>query len=150
MRRRQFISLLGGTAWPLSAGAQQRPAKLPLIGIIDDGPIWKHFRLALHDLGYIEGQTIAFEYRRAEGRPDRLTAAATEVVRLPVDVIAVYGTAPAGAAMAATKTIPIVAISVGDPVRGGLGGRLARPGGNLTGNTALGPDIGPTRSHSLK
>ena len=152
MRRRQFISLLGGTAavWPLVAGAQQRPAKLPLIGIIDDGPIWKHFRLALHDLGYIEGQTIAFEYRSAEGKPDRLTAAATELVRLPVDAIAVYGTAPAGAAMAATKTIPIVAISVGDPVRGGLVGSLARPGGNLTGNTVLGPDIGAKRTQLLK
>jgi len=152
MRRREFITLVGGTAvaWPLAARAQQPAAKLPRIGIIDDMPIWNHFRQALHDLGYIEGHTIAFEYRTAQGVPERLAAAAAELVRLPVDVIAVYGTAPGLAAMAVTKTIPIVAISVGDPVRAGLVESLARPGGNLTGNTVLGPDIGAKRTQLLK
>src|SRR5271165_3919952 len=74
MRRREFITLVGGTAvaWPLAARAQQPAAKLPRIGIIDDMPIWNHFRQALHDLGYIEGHTIAFEYRTAQGVPERL------------------------------------------------------------------------------
>jgi putative ABC transport system substrate-binding protein len=151
IQRRQFISLVGSmaAAWPLATRAQQ-PAAMPHIGIIDDVPIWNHFRQALHDLGYIEGHTIAFEYRTAEGEPERLAAVATELVRLPVDVIAVYGTAPAFAAMAATKTIPIVAISVGDPVRAALVESLARPGGNLTGNTVLGPEIGAKRTQLLK
>jgi putative ABC transport system substrate-binding protein len=104
----------------------------------------------LHELGYIDGRTVIFDYRTAGGEPERLRAVAIELVRLPVDVIAVYGTAPALAAMAATKTIPIVAISVGDPVRAGLVESLARPGGNLTGNTVLGPDIGAKRTQLLK
>jgi putative tryptophan/tyrosine transport system substrate-binding protein len=144
------MTLLGAAAgWPVAARAQ-RSAKLSRIGIVDDAPIWDHFRKALRDLGYIEGQTVAFEYRTADGKPGRLATAATELARVPVDVIAVYGTAPAVAAMAATKTIPIVAISVGDPVRAGLVESLARPGGNLTGNTVLGPDIGAKRTQLLK
>src|SRR5215510_15459387 len=119
MRRREFITLLGGAvvAWPLAARAQQ-PAKVPRIGIIDDAPIWDHFRQGLRDLGYIEGQNIAFEYRSAEGKPDRLAAVASELARLPVDVIVTFGTAAAYAAKEATTTIPIVMI-VGDPVRSG-------------------------------
>jgi putative ABC transport system substrate-binding protein len=85
MRRREFISLLGAAAWPLAARAQQTATKIPRIGIIDDAPNFNHFREALHDLGYIEGQTIAFEYRTAEGEPERLAAAAAELARLPVD-----------------------------------------------------------------
>jgi putative ABC transport system substrate-binding protein len=151
MRRREAITLIGAAAvWPVPARAQQPATKLPHIGIIDDAPIWNHFRQALHELGYIEGQTIAFDYRTAQGEPARLATAASQLVRLPVEVIAVYGTAPALAAMAATKTIPIVAISVGDPVRAGLVENLARPGGNLTGNTVLGPDIGAKRIQLLK
>jgi len=150
VNRRTFITLLGcAAAWPLAARAQQA-AKRQTIGIIDSAPIWNHFRQALHDLGYVEGQTIAFEYRTAEGEPERLAVAAAELVHLPVDLIAVYGTAPALAAKAATKSIPVVAISVGDPVRGGLVASLARPGGNVTGNTVLGPDIGAKRTQLLK
>ena len=151
MNRRTFITLLGcAAAWPLAARAQQA-AKRQTIGIIDSAPIWNHFRQALHDLGYVEGQTIAFEYRTAEGEPERLAVAAAELVHLPVDLIAVYGTAPALAAQAATKSIPVVAISVGDPVRGGLVASLARPGGNVTGNTVLGPDMEPSeRSFSKR
>jgi putative ABC transport system substrate-binding protein len=94
--RREFISALGGAAatWPLAARAQQQ-AKLARVGIIDDAPIWNHFRQGLHDLGYVEAQTIAFEYRTAEGEPERLAAVATELARVPVDVLAAYGTAPA-------------------------------------------------------
>jgi putative ABC transport system substrate-binding protein len=153
MQRRAFITLLVGgaaAAWPLAARAQQTATKIPRIGIIDDAPNFNHFRQALHDLGYIEGQTIAFEYRTAEGEPEHLAAAAAELARLPVDVIAAYGTPPVLAAMAATKSIPIVAISVGDPVRGGLVASLARPGGNVTGNTVLGPDIAAKRIQLLK
>jgi putative ABC transport system substrate-binding protein len=77
IRRREFITLLGGAAaWPLTARAQHRPAKTPLIGIIDDAPIWDHFRQGLSDLGYVEGRDIVFEYRSAEGQPDRLAAVA--------------------------------------------------------------------------
>jgi hypothetical protein len=78
LRRRQFIGLLGGAAagWPTSARAQQRPTKLPVIGIIDDAPMWNHFRQGLHELGYAEGQNIKFEYRSAGGQPQRLVAVA--------------------------------------------------------------------------
>jgi ABC-type uncharacterized transport system substrate-binding protein len=149
--RREFITLLGSAAfaWPVAARAQ-RSAKLVRIGIIDDAPIWNYFRQALRDLGYIEGQTVAFEYRTADGEPARLATAATELARLPVDVIAAYGTAPSLAAKGATSSIPVVAISVGDPVRGGLVSSLAHPGGNVTGNTVLGPDIGAKRTQLLK
>src|SRR5262249_41022014 len=137
-------------AWSLTVGAQQRPTKLPRIGIIDNTPIFDHFRQALHDLGYIDGKTIAFEYRVAEGKPDRLTAAAAELVRLPVDVIAVYGTAPARAASSATASIPIVVIGIGDAVRAGIAASLARPGGNVTGNSILAPDIVGKRLQFIK
>src|SRR5262249_56042277 len=80
LRRRTVISLLAGAAaWPLAARAQQRPSKIPRIGIIDDAPVWDPFRQGLRDLGYIEGQTVAFEYRSAEGKPDRLAVAASEL-----------------------------------------------------------------------
>ena len=151
IERREFIVTLGGAAaWPFSARAQHPTAKMPRIGIIDDAPIWADFRQGLHDLGYVEGHTIAFEYRTAEGEPERLVAAANELTRVPVDVIAVSGTAPARAALAATSSIPIVAISVGDPERARLVKGLAHPGGNLTGNTVLGPDIGAKRTQLLK
>src|SRR5262249_32784660 len=136
MKRREFITLLGSAAaaWPLAARAQQRPAKLPVIGIIDDAPIWDNFRKGLRDLGYIEGRNIAIEYRSAKGSPDRLVAAATELAQLPVDVIVAYASPATQAAKQATTTIPIVMIAIGDPVRAGFVASLARPGGNITGN----------------
>jgi putative tryptophan/tyrosine transport system substrate-binding protein len=150
MRRREFIAVIGGAAaWPLAARAQQRP-KTSRIGIIDDSPGWNAFRQGLRDLGYLEGQNIAFEYRYANGLPDRLAEAAAELVRRPVDVIAVYGTPPARAAKRATTTIPIVMIGIGDPVGAGLVASLARPGGNITGNTILGPDVASKRLQLLK
>jgi len=155
MRRREFIALLGGAAVasspfrPPSARAQQS-AKIPRIGIIDDSPIWNAFRHGLRDLGYLEGQNIAFEYRYAGGLPDRLAWVAVELVRRPVDLIATFGTPPTLAAKQATTTIPIVMIGVGDPVGAGLVPSLARPGGNITGNTILGPEVAGKRLQLLK
>jgi putative tryptophan/tyrosine transport system substrate-binding protein len=129
MRRRDFLTLFGGTAtvWSLAARAQQ-PARVPRVGIIDNAPIWDHFRAGLRDHGYVEGGNITFEYRTAQGKPDLLVAAAAELARLPVDVIATFGTLASLAAKQATTTIPIVAISVGDPVRVGLVASLAFSG----------------------
>jgi putative tryptophan/tyrosine transport system substrate-binding protein len=155
MRRREFITLLGGAAvasslfWPPSARAQQS-AKIPRIGIIDDSPVWNAFRHGLRDLGYLEGQNIAFEYRYAGGLPDRLAWVAAELVHRPVDLIATFGTPPTLAAKRATTTIPIVMIGVGDPVGSGLVASFNRPGGNITGNTILGPEVAGKRLQLLK
>jgi putative tryptophan/tyrosine transport system substrate-binding protein len=151
LRRRDFIALLGsaGATWPLALRAQQ-PAKIPRIGIIDDAPMWHAFRQALRELGYVEGQNVAYEYRYGEGSPDRLAEVAAELVRRPVDLIATFGTPPTHAAKEATATIPIVMVGVGDPVRAGLVASLARPGGNITGNTVLSPDLGPKRMQILR
>jgi putative tryptophan/tyrosine transport system substrate-binding protein len=129
-----------------SAGA----AKIARVGIIDDGADWDAFRQELHELNYIEGQNIAFEYRRADGIPDRLSSAARELAQVPVDVIAVYGTPAAQAAQHATQSIPIVVIAVGDLPASGLVANFARPGGNITGNTALGPDVVTKRLQVLR
>ena len=153
MRRRDFLTLLCGTAAapsllrPLSA--QPTRAKVPRIGIIDNAPVWVYFRKTLRELGLIEGQNIRYEYRTAEGNPDRLSAAAAELARIPVDLIATFGTPASRAAKAATNNIPIVAISIGDPVRAGLVASIARPGGNVTGNTNFGPDLSPKRLQLL-
>jgi putative ABC transport system substrate-binding protein len=150
MRRREFIALLGGaaTVWPPAARAQQ--PKLPRIGIIDDSPIWNSFREGLRNLGYREGQNIAFDYRYAAGQPERLAWVAVELVRRPVDLIATWGTPPTRAAKQATTTIPIVMIGIGDPEGAGLVASLARPGGNITGNTILAPDVAGKRLQLLK
>jgi putative tryptophan/tyrosine transport system substrate-binding protein len=149
--RRKFLATLGGAAvaWPLAARAQQ-PGKIPRIGIIDDSLHWNAFRHGLRDLGYLEGQNIAFDYAYGDGVPERLAEAAAALVRRPVDVIATFGTPASFAAKQATTTIPIVMISIGDPVRTGLVPSLARPGGNITGNTILGPDVGAKRLQILK
>ena len=151
MNRRDFITLIGGAAcaWPLAARAQ-RPAKIARVGIIDDAPIWDHVRQGLREAGYVEGQNLAIEYRSAEGQPERLAAAARELVALPVDVITVYGTAATRAAQQATTTIPIVMIAIGDPIRAGLVPSLARPGGNTTGNTILGAEMSAKRLQVFK
>ena len=115
MKRREFITLLGGAvAWPMAARAQQ-PARVPRIGIIDDAPMWHSFRQALRDHGYVDGQSINYEYRYSEGVPDRLATVVDELVRRPVDLIAAYGTPPTEAAKAATTTIPIVMVA--SPIR---------------------------------
>jgi ABC-type uncharacterized transport system substrate-binding protein len=152
MRRREFIALTVGSAagWPFAARAQQRPAKIVRIGIIDDTPIWDHFRQGLRDLGHVEGRDIAIEYRSAQGQAERLAAVANELAALTVDIIVVSGSAAARAAQQATATIPVVMIAIGDPVRAGLVSSLARPGGNVTGNTILGTEMSAKRLQLLK
>src|SRR5262245_5966120 len=154
IKRREFIALVGGGGLLLTAKVRraraQQPAKIPRIGIIDDAPMWQAFRQALRELGYVEGQNIAYEYRYGEGAPDRLATVAAELVRRPVDLIATFGTPPTFAAKEATATIPIVMVGVGDPVRAGLVSSLARPGGNITGNTVIGPDLAPKRLQLLR
>ena len=139
IRRREFISLLGGAAaaWPFVARAQQ-PAKLPTIGLLGatTPAAWSLFIAAfvrrLRELGWIEGRTIAIEYRWAEGRGERFAEIAAEFVRLKVDVIVTAGGAVL-AAKQATSLIPIVFAVAADPLGGGLVASLARPGGNATG-----------------
>jgi putative ABC transport system substrate-binding protein len=120
------------------------------VGIIGYLPLWQHFRDGMHDLGYIEGQNVKFEYRPSEDQPDRVVEAVSELAGIPVDVIVVSGTIQAQAAKIATRTIPIVMVGIGDAVRAGLVASLARPGGNITGNTILGPDVAPKRLQILK
>ena len=143
MRRREFITLLGGTGavWPLAARAQQ--ATMPVVGFLgSDSPELfadrlRAFRRGLKDAGYIESENVAIEYRWANGDNNRLAALAAELVGLRVNVL-VSGTTPAAlAAKAATTSIPIVFIIAGDPVALGLVGSLNRPGANITGTTAL-------------
>jgi putative ABC transport system substrate-binding protein len=140
---------LGLLAAPLAA--QARPAeKVPRIGLLEDSPYWEVFQQELRDLGYIEGQNITIERRLTEGKLDRLAEAAAELVRLPVDVIVPIGTPATQAAMRATTTIPIVAAAVGDPLRAGIVASLARPGGNVTGSTILGPELAAKRLQLFK
>ena len=137
--RREFITLLGGAAaaWPLAARAQQA-GKLPTIGFLGTSTpsAWGQWIAAfvqrLRELGWIEGRTVAIEYRWAEGRRERFAEIAAEFVRLKVDVIVTAGRA-ALAAKQATSVIPIVFAAAGDPVGTGLVASLARPGGNVTG-----------------
>jgi putative tryptophan/tyrosine transport system substrate-binding protein len=157
MRRRDFITLLGGAAaaWPLAARAQQT-GKMSRIGYlgISSPSLEPHyveaFRQKLRDLGHVDGENISIEYRWAEGQDDRLPNLATELVRLKPDIIVTTGTPGALAAMQATKTIPIVMASAGDPVGAGLVASLARPGGNVTGFTILGPELEGKRLELLK
>src|SRR5262245_14669386 len=149
MRRREFITLVGVTAagWPLVARAERPPF---LVGTIGNAPYWRHFREAMRDLGYREGQNLKYELRTDETEPARLAEAAKELASIPVDVIVAFGTPPSQAAQAATRTIPIVMVSVGDPVRAGLVASLAYPGGNVTGTSFLSPAIAPKRLQLLK
>ena len=135
----------------------QQPKKVPRIGYLSTlDPASESFRseairLALRELGYVEGQNIAFEYRTTEGKRDRAAELVAELVRLKVDIIVVPGTGQARAAKNATKTIPIVMTGLGaDPVEEGLIESLARPGGNVTGVTNLGRELGGKRLELLK
>ncbi len=136
MRRRDFITLIGGAAaWPLAARAQQsRIARIGAlyIGLADAESFKKELREGLRELGYVEGQNVAFEFRSAEGRLDRLPELAAELVRLKVDVIVALYVPCALAAKQATREIPIVIIAA-DPVETGIVPSLARPAGNITG-----------------
>jgi len=142
MRRRAFITLLGGAAaWPLAARAQQ---PMPVIGYfsarspVTDGSMLSAFRQGLSDTGFVEGRNVAMEFRWAEGRDDRLLELAHDLVRRRVAVIITTGgESTARAVKAATSTIPIVFISGSDPVESGLVASLSRPGGNLTGVSSI-------------
>jgi putative ABC transport system substrate-binding protein len=159
MRRRDFIGLLGGAAfvWPLAARAQQA-TKVPRIGILSPGrsepdatfKMLDSFLQGLRELGYTEGQNIAIERQYGEWSPDRLRELAAELVGRRVDVIAAFSTPAARAAKQATSTIPIVAIAMADPVADELVASLARPDGNITGTTFLGPELVAKRLQLLR
>ena len=154
MRRRDFISLIGGTAaaWPLAAQAQQ--TRLPIIGFVGtDAAAWSPWTTAfvqrLHELGWTEGRTVAIEYRWNEGQPERIAEIAAEFIRLKVDVIVTNGIA-APTLKLATTVIPIVFTMAADPVRGGLVASLARPGGNVTGQSVQSIDVAGKRLELLR
>jgi ABC-type uncharacterized transport system substrate-binding protein len=157
--RREFIGLLGGAAiaWSMAVRAQQRP-KVARIGYLVTGPrespeartTLNAFQQGLREHGYVEGQNILIEYRAADGKIERFPSLATELARLNLDLILAPNTAAALAVQQATTTIPIVAPNMGDPVGDGLVASLARPGGNITGLTFLGPELVTKRLDLLK
>ena len=124
---------------------------MPRIGVIGEAQAGQdHFRKGLRDFGYIEGRNVTIEYRPAEERPERLLAFARELIQLPVDVIVTFGSPATQAAKQATTTIPIVMVAIGDPVRAGFVASLAHPGGNITGNSILAPQLAGKRLQLLK
>ena len=156
MKRREFITLLGGVAaaWPLAVRAQQG-TRVPKIGVLWPGaappasPRMESFRLALRQFGYVEGQNVAIELRFAKGGLGQLPELAAELVRLKVNVITAFGDLAPKIAQQSTGTIPIVAIC-DDIVGAGLVASLSRPGGNITGFTLLAPELSTKRLELLK
>ena len=149
MKRREFITLLGGTvvAWPATTGAQQ-PERMRRIGFLFGSPpsdrdlnYLDEFRRGMHDLGHKEEKDFVLEPRYADRQYGSLTRLAEELVRLKVDIIVAAGSPAIRAAQQATTTIPIVIAATGDPVASGLVTSLARPGGNTTGLSSVSPDL---------
>ena len=145
MRRRELLALFGGFAlWPLAGIAQQR--KVPTVGVLVVGSpgsekFWQLFREVMQELGYIEGQSIRYEFRSDQGQISRLPELAEELVRLKVDLIVTWFTPAAQAAKQATRQIPIVMALAGNPVETGLVESLPRPGGNITGMAGVGAEL---------
>jgi putative ABC transport system substrate-binding protein len=157
VKRREFIALFGVAAtWPFVAARAQQPATLPTIGFLVAGTPSSHgqwvaaFLQRLRELGWIEGQSIAIEYRWAEGRTERAAEIAAELVARKVDVIVTSGTAVVVAVKQATSVIPIVFAAAGDPVGTGLVASLARPGGNVTGLSLQLTDLAAKRLELLR
>jgi putative tryptophan/tyrosine transport system substrate-binding protein len=161
MRRRKFISLLGGAAaaWPLATtgpGIAQQSMKIARVGILtpaatDATPAFQAFRKGIRDLGYVEGQTIMFDFRFARGNLDALPSLAAELVRTAVDVIVTDSTSSTVAAFGATRTIPIVmATTGGDPIALGVAASIAQPGGNVTGMLLRSFELSGRRLQLLK
>ena len=155
-KRREFITLLGGTAaWPLAARAQQA-GKVHRIGVLEtisttlNVANFYALREGLRQLGYAEGQNLVIEYRSADGRDDRFPGLARELLALKVDVIVTRGTPAAKAVKNATSTVPVVMTASGDPVGVGLVTSLARPGGNITGLSAIVGELSPKRLELIK
>jgi putative tryptophan/tyrosine transport system substrate-binding protein len=157
LQRREFIALIGGAAaaWPFALRAQQR-ARLPTIGYLGSGtpaadvPWTTPFVQRLHELGWIEGRTVAIEYRWGDEVAERYAAFVAEFVRLKVDVIVTAGTVPVAAAKQVTATIPIVFAAAGDPIGAGLVTSLAHPGGNVTGLSVQQSDSAAKRLELLR
>jgi ABC-type uncharacterized transport system substrate-binding protein len=153
MRRREALGVIGGAAIWSSATRAQPTKKLPLIGFLATGPTVRginSFKQGMGELGYVEGANFVLEYRHAESRVDRFPALADELVTLRVDVIVATNSLAARAVRQVTSTIPVVVPVMGDPVGDGLVVSLARPGGNITGLTFLGPELLPKRLALLK
>ena len=155
--RRHLLIALGASfaTWPVTTYAQQ-PARVPRLGLLSpflrsDTALWHQaFKRGLRELGWVEGQNIAMEYRYAEGKSDRLADLAAEFIRLKVDIIVTSVTTDALAAKKTTRTIPIVMAAAGDPVASGLVESLSRPGGNITGLSQVSPQLAGKRLELLK
>ena len=155
MMRSIFVFLLTAALLPTGSITEAQQPKVPRIGFLEPSgspttsPRLQFFRQGLHELGYVEGKSVAIEYRSAEGKQDQLTELAAELVRLKVDIIFALGTPAIAAAKNATQTIPVV-MSGGDPIGAGLVASLARPGGNITGLSNFSPDLAGKRLELLK
>jgi putative tryptophan/tyrosine transport system substrate-binding protein len=154
VRRREFITLLGGAAvWPLAAQAQQRSPRIGFMGnstAVLEANLVRPFRERLRELGYEEGRNIVIDYRWADGDYERFPTLVAELLAARVEVIVTAGTPAALAVKRATSTVPLVMVAVGDPVGTGLVPSLARPSGNLTGLSSIAPDLEGKRLQLLR